>query len=138
MSEGRESHLKSLEAQESQRRLSKEEMLRARIVEKEEFIEGLGGTVLLRSLSHEARQEIRTKSGFQTPNWDEDLFTSLGIVYSVIDPKLTEEDIAELRKQDSQIYDDLVLKITMLNMLGRTEELKKESSETPNSDSDLN
>jgi len=132
---GNAARLKALENEETQRKLSKEELLRPRIVEKEEFIDGLGGTVTLRSLSHARRQEIRTKSGFQTSEWNEDLFTSLGIVYSVVDPKLTEEDIEKLREQDSSVYDELVLKITMLNMLGRADDLKKESSETQSSDS---
>jgi hypothetical protein len=128
-------HLRDVAAKEEQRRLSKEELLRPRILEEDVEIEALGGTVRIKSLSHAARQDIRTKSGWGGDAFDEDRMNCLGIVFSLVDPKLTEDDIAALREQDQGIFDELVLKISLLNMLGRTEELKKDSSETPSSDS---
>lgn len=121
----------NLETRSEQQRISKEELLRPRLFEKDEFIESLGGTVRLRTLNHRMRSEIREKTGFGTQHWDEDRFTTLGIIYSLVDPELTEEDIDALREVNASTYDELVLRISMLNMLGQTEELGKDSSETP-------
>lgn len=124
------SHLKALEQQEQQRRLSKADLLQPKIVEEDVYIEKLGGSVKIRSFTGEVRSRIRKESGFQTPEFDSDKMELLSIVYSIIEPELTKEDILELNKQDASILDDLSMKITMLNMLGQTEELKKESSPT--------
>jgi hypothetical protein len=118
--------VQELKRREEQSRLSKEELLRPRIVERDEYIESLGGNIRIRSLSHAARQEIRARAKFNTNEWDEDLFTNLTIVYSLVDPALTDDDITKLREQDASVYDEIVLKLTMLNMLGRTEDLKKD------------
>jgi hypothetical protein len=126
-----EARINDISAREEQRRLSKEELLRPRVYEKDEFIEALGGTVRIRSLTHAMRSEIRQKAGFGTKDWDEDRFTSLGIIFSIVDPKLTEEDVESLRQVDAGVYDELVLRISMMNMLGHQEELGKDSSETP-------
>lgn len=129
---GREGTLKALETQESQRRLSKEELLRPRIVERTEYIDGLGGEIVVRSLSHAQRQEVHKRAGVGTPEFDDDLLTCLTIVESLVEPKIEESDLEALRQQDVTIFDEIVLKLTMLNMMGRTEELKKDSEETPN------
>ena len=128
---GSQAKINDLNAREEQRRLSKAELLQPRVIEKDEYIEALGGTVRLRSLTHAARTEIRDKSHFGTDQWDEDRFTTLGIIYSIVEPELTEEDIEGLRGIDANAYDELVLKISLLNMLGHQEQLGKDSSETP-------
>lgn len=135
MAGGAAPKLKALETQETQRRLSREQLLQPRIREEETEIEGLGGTVVLRSLSYAARAEIRSKTGWNTEEYDDDAFTMLAIVHSVVDPKLTEADIDALKEQDQSIFDSLVLKITLLNMMGRTGDLKKESEPIGSSDS---
>lgn len=119
-----------LQSQEQQRRLSKEELLQPRIVKQETFVESLGGTVELKSLSHSERQRIRTEAGLGTPEWDEEKFTMLSIVYSVVDPDLSMSDLEALKEQNAAVIDELVTHITFLNMLGQAGELKKESSET--------
>jgi len=126
-----EAKIRALQAQEEQRRLSKEELLRPRIIEEEQEIEAMGGTVLLRSLSHKQRQEIREKTNFGKPDFDEELFTTLSIIESFVDPKLTIEDVGAIRELSAGVYDDLVMRISLLNLLGRTEDLKKDSSQTP-------
>lgn len=119
-----------LKVQEEQRRLSKEELLKPRIAKEEVFLESLQGTVMLKSLSHAERQKIRTEAGLGTPEWDEEKFTMLSLVYSVVDPDLTMEDLEALKEQSSAVIDELVTQVTFLNMLGQAGELKKGSSET--------
>lgn len=130
MTSGREAKVHALQAMDEQRRLSKEELLRPRIIEEEQEIESLGGTVVLRSLSHKQRQEIRQQSNFGKPEFDEELFTTLTIIESLVDPKLAAEDIEALRSQSAAVYDDLVMRISFLNLLGKTDDLKKDSSPT--------
>ncbi len=132
---GTAAKLKDLNAREEQRRLSKEELLRPRIVRRTEFIEGLGGEIIITSLSHRQRQELHERAHVGKPDFDDDMLTTLTIIESLVDPKLEESDIEALRDQDVTVYDEIVLKISMLNMMGRTEELKKDSRETTNSDS---
>lgn len=127
---GSQPKINDLKAREEQHRLSKAELLQPRVIERDEYIDALGGIVRLRSLTHRARSEIRDKSGFGTDKWDEDRFTTLGIIYSIVEPELTEEDIEELRGIDANAYDEMVMKISLLNMLGQQEELGKDSSET--------
>jgi len=129
---GREGTLKALESESEQRRLSKEELLRPRIQEKTEFIDGLGGEIVIRSLSHRQRQEIHARAGVGKPDYDDDLLTCLTIVESLVDPKLEESDIQALKEQDVTVFDEIVLKLSLLNMMGRTEVLKKDSKGTPN------
>lgn len=120
-----------LKAQEQQRRLSKDELLKPRILKKEIFLESMQGSVVLRSLSHSKRQEVRTEAGFGTEEWDEERFTLLTIAASLQDPELDFDDLTALKEQDAAVIDELVTQITFLNMLGQAGELKKESSETP-------
>lgn len=127
--------LKALKAREEQRRASKEDLLQPRIHEEEIYVHSLDRTVLIRSISHAARQKIRNESGWGTADFDEDKFNMHAIVYSLVDPKLEESDIEDLQNQGINVVDELVTHITAHNMLGRTAELKKESKETQNSDS---
>lgn len=131
----REGKLRDLSAREEQRKLSKEELLRPRKVVEEQFIPGLGGTVTLQSISHRQRQEFREASKFGTAEFDEDRFTLLSIVASVVDPALTLEDVEALKDQDATVIDELIVFISSLNMLGRSEELKKGSKPIKSSDS---
>ena len=133
MSEGRGAKVADLKQREAQRRLSKADLLTPRIVEKEVEIVGLGGTVVIRSMSHAVRQELRNLTGWGTDEFDQDRFVCLAVVRSLVDPALTDEDVQALREQDQSIYDELEMQITLLNMIGRTEDLKKDSSPTPNS-----
>ncbi len=135
MTQGEAAHLRDLSQREEQRRLSKEELLRPRIVNRTEFIEGLGGEIVIRSLSQRQRQDLRSRSKFGTAEFNEDLLTDLSIIESIVDPKLTEADLEAIRDQDAAVYDEIVMRISLLNMMGRTDELKKDSNETPSSDS---
>lgn len=130
----REGKLRDLSAREEQKRLTKEELLRPRRVTDEQYIAGLDGTVMLRSISHAQRQELREKAGFGTDNFDEDVFTMLSIVESIVDPKITVEDLEALREQDATVIDELIVYISTLNMMGRSENLKKESDPIQSSD----
>lgn len=138
MSNGRGARLSALKAGQEQRRLSKEELLKPRIAEEDVFIAGLGGTVRLRSISHGVRRDIRAASGFGTPEWDEDKMTMLSIVHSIIEPKLTEEDLVAFAEQDATVVDELIMRIGLLNMLGQVDELGKGSGRTESSDSPSN
>lgn len=123
--------LAAVEAQEEQRRLSKKEFLNPRIREERTFIPSMGGEVTIRSLSYALRRDLRQRCGFgKEEEWDEEKFTLLCLVHSIIDPELTEDDIPALQELDQSIFDDLILKVTLLNMFGRTEELKKDSETT--------
>lgn len=130
MAGGKEAKIHSLESREEQHRLSKEELLRPRIVEEEQEVEALGGTIVLRSLSHKQRQIIREKANFGKSDFDEELFTTLSIIDSIVDPKLSVEDIEALREQSAAVYDDLVMRVSFLNLLGKTDDLKKDSNPT--------
>jgi len=130
MAGGKEAKIHALEAEGEQRRLSKEELLRPRIIEEEQEVESLGGTIVLRSLSHRQRQIIREKANFGKADFNEELFTSLSIIDSIIDPKLTMEDLEALREQSAAVYDDLVMRVSILNLLGKTDDLKKDSKRT--------
>lgn len=129
---------KELEAREQQRRLSKAELLRPHLAEKDVYISELDGTVRIRSLSHKQRKELQEKAGFNTPEYDDDKMTMFGIIESVIDPQLTETDVEAFREQGSGIIDQLSMEISLLNMIGGSKELGEESSPTQNSDSDSN
>jgi len=59
----------------------------------------------------------------------------LSIIESIVDPKLTREDLEALREQDATIIDEFVVYISTINMMGRAENLKKESSPIQSSDS---
>ena len=132
---GEQAAVTELKQKEQQRRLSREDLIRPKIVEDELYIPRLGGTVKLRTLSQERRRKCRDGSGANTQEFDEDLFERLCIVYSVVDPELTIEDVDALVEQDVSILNELNVAIQILNSLGTLAGLKNESSEIPNSDS---
>lgn len=132
---GREARVQQLRAQNEQSRLSRDQFLQQRPREEEVPIAGLGGTVLLRTITHGLRKELRAKAGFGTPEWDDDHFTRLLIVHSVVDPELTEADVRTLEDQNMTVYDEVVMAITMFTMVGSAEIGKKGSKPTQNSDS---
>lgn len=125
-------HLEALSAREDQRHVSKEELLRPRKVTEEVEISGLDGVVTIRSLSFTKRQEIQKKSKVGTEEFDSDFMTMLSIKESLVDPELTEEDLVKLKEQDASIIDELSVAISMLNLTGRSSELKKGSKKTQN------
>lgn len=136
MAGGSEAREKQLEAEAEQRRLTREQMLRPQIREEEIPLLSLGGTVLIRSLSHRTRQQLREQAKFQTPDYDDDLFTALIIQHSVIDPKFSLEDLETFKDQNFVVWDELITQLSMFNLLDAAGgELKKASSETQNSDS---
>lgn len=132
---GTQGKLHALEAQEEQRRLSKEELLRPRKLRQEVEIEGLEGKVTIQTLSYRKRRELKAEAKAGTPEYDDDLFTLLVISESVVEPKLTKDDLEALGEQDGMVLDTLSVEIAKLNLMGKAEELKKDSSETSNSDS---
>jgi len=129
---GNQAKVQELRQQEEQRRLSREDMLSARILEESYFIEALGGTVLIKSLSLRERTTIRKAAKANTPEFDEELLEVLSIIYSVKDPALTEEDVDAIRDMDSNIIDELNLHISIMNMAGYS---GKDSREMENFDS---
>ena len=135
---GSEAQEKAVQAQAEQRRLSKEQMLRPQIREDDMPLLSLGGTVRIRSLSHRTRQELRQQAKFQTPEYDDDLFTELIIIHSIIDPQFTLAEIEQFKDQNFVVWDELITQLSMFNLLDAAGgELKKGSSETQNSDSAL-
>jgi len=133
---GSEAQEKAIQAQAEQRRLSKEQMLRPQIREDDIPLLSLGGTVRIRSLTHRTRQELRQQAKFQTPEYDDDLFTALIIQHSVIDPQFTIDEVEQFKDQNFVVWDELITQLSMFNLLDAAGgELKKGSSETQNSDS---
>lgn len=133
---GSEAREKAVQAQAEQRRLSKEQLLRPQIREEDVHLISLGGTVRVRSLSHRVRQELRQQAKFNTPEYDDDLFTALVIAHSIIDPQFTVEDVEQFKDQNFVVWDEIITQLSMFNLLDAAGgELKKGSSETPNSDS---
>jgi hypothetical protein len=133
-----ETELKMLQAQNEQRRISKEELLTPKIVEREVRIESLDGTVKVRSLTFQQRQDLKQQAGVGTDRFDETNYVMLTIVESVVDPQLTLEDVEALRQQSGEIVDEISTQIMLINLIGRSGELKKGSSPTPSLDFPLN
>jgi hypothetical protein len=135
---GSEAQEKAVQAQAEQRRLSKELLLRPQIREDDIHLISLGGTVRIRSLSHRVRQDLRQQAKFNTPEYDDDLFTQLVIVHSIIDPQLTIEEVEQFKDQNFVVWDEIITQLSMFNLLDAAGgELKKGSSASPNSDSAL-
>lgn len=147
MSKGK-SNVTQLQGKEAQRRINKAELLTPHIAYKDVEIPGLG-SVEVRSLSVKERRKLReigkvgvAESGEPgdkdyEPGFDPDRFDLLCIVFGVSDPDLSIDDVEALAEQDSTITDFLGAQIQMINMVGRldTDDLKKESRRTQNSDS---
>jgi hypothetical protein len=133
---GSEAQAKAVQAQAEQRRLSKEQLLRPQIREEDMHLISLGGTVRIRSLTHRVRQDLRQQAKFNTPEYDDDLFTQLVIINSIIDPQLTMEEVEQFKEQNFVVWDEIITQLSMFNLLDAAGgELKKGSSETQNSDS---
>jgi hypothetical protein len=133
---GSEAQEKAVQAQAEQRRLSREQLLRPQIREDDIHLISLGGTVRIRSLSHRVRQELRQQAKFNTPEYDDDLFTQLVIVHSIIDPQLTIEEVEQFKDQNFVVWDEIITQLSMFNLLDAAGgELKKGSDGTQNSDS---
>lgn len=135
---GSEARQKAVQAQAEQRRLSKEQLLRPQIREDDMPLLSLGGSIRVRSLTHRVRQELRQQAKFNTPEYDDDLFTELVIINSIIDPQLTLEEVEQFKDQNFVVWDEIITQLSMFNLLDAAGgELKKGSSETQNSDSAL-
>lgn len=134
MAEGREARLQSLEAQETQRRLSREQFLTPNIREEDVEIATLGGTVHMRGMTHGRRKALREEAKYGTPQYDDDLFTRLVIVETITDPQLNMPDVERILEQDSVVFDEIVLKLNIFALAGASESLKKGSSPTQNGD----
>ena len=135
---GSEAQGKAVQAQAEQRRLSKEQLLRPQIREEDMPLLSLGGSIRVRSLTHRVRQDLRQQAKFNTPEYDDDLFTQLVIVHSIIDPQLTIEEVEQFKDQNFVVWDEIITQLSMFNLLDVAGgELKKGSSETQNSDSAL-
>lgn len=128
---GNEAKIAQLKQAEEQRRASKEDLLKPRIVREEVFLESLGLTVQIKSMSHLERQQLREQSGWgKEEGIDEGRAELLQILMCLEEPKLEMEDLEALATQDASVIDELSIRISMLNMLGRAEDLKKDSSLT--------
>jgi hypothetical protein len=133
---GSEAQEKAVQAQAEQRRLSKEQLLRPQIREEDVLLISLGGTIRIRSLSHRVRQDLRQQAKFNTPEYDDDLFTELVIIHSIVDPQFTLEEVEQFKDQNFVVWDEIITQLSMFNLLDAAGgELKKGSSETQNSDS---
>jgi hypothetical protein len=133
---GSEAQEKAVQAQAEQRRLSKEQLLRPQIREEDVLLISLGGTVRIRSLSHRVRQDLRQQAKFGSPDYDDDLFTELVIIHSIVDPQFTLEEVEQFKDQNFVVWDEIITQLSMFNLLDAAGgELKKGSSEIQNSDS---
>lgn len=130
MGEGAAVH--ELKQKEAQRRISREELLQPKIKEEDLPISELGGSVKIRSLSQERRRLIREGSKAGTPEYDEGYYELLLVVYSVVEPKMSMDDVEALKDQDASIIDQIIIGINMLNMFGTLDQLKNALSETQN------
>ena len=129
---GKNSEVAEVAKAEAQRRASRKDLLTPHVITKVVTLETINLTVEIQSLSQRGRQEIRDACGFGGESWDEDKAMLMQIVACVKDPELTMDDLDALHEQSADVVDELNLEISMLNMLGRSVELKKDSSETQN------
>lgn len=123
--------LHAVEQSNAQKRLNREQFLQSRIVEKTVPINSMGGEIVIRSMSVKARKELRAKAS-PDGQYDDDLFTRLVIVHSLVDPQLEESDIEAIQEQNGQVFDEVVLAVTMLNTFGAGEDDLKDLEETMN------
>jgi hypothetical protein len=130
-------HLSTLEAQQTQRRLSREELLTPRIRKGTITLKAFDGAELeVQTLSNRQRQTLRAQARNDMGELDEDKWRLLMMCEMVVDPELSVEDLESLNGQDAAIVDELELQLTMFSMMGSVDELGKESKETPSSGSD--
>lgn len=123
--------LKDVSDKDAQRRLSKQEILTARVRTEPYFIPALGGEVVLRSLTRAQVEDIQTRSNWGKDEFDENLYQALSVVYAMADPEMSLADVDSIRGLENAVFQELVLEITMMNMVGRGEETKKDSEPTP-------
>jgi hypothetical protein len=133
--EGGEAKLHNLRTQDAQRHLSREQFLTPRNLRQTVEIERLGGSIVIRSMSLETRERIKKECGFGSATWDDQRFTLMTIVESIAEPKLALDDLEALQKQDAEVIDEIVLAISMLNLTGKAEEVKKDYEPTETLDS---
>jgi hypothetical protein len=127
-----------LRVADAQRRMATRDMLlglhRQRKVE---FIESLGAEVALISMGARDRDRIEKLSGYGTDEFDRTKHVMMSLITCIEEPKLTEDDIEALAEQDIRIIDELIMHITLLNIVGGDPETaKKLLKKTSNSDSD--
>jgi len=136
MAGGNEANKAQLRVAGEQRRASREALLRPHTRFDEPFIQSLGASVKIKSMSfarREALQDLANVDG----EFDRVKFTVLSIIECLVEPQLTEEDVEALKLQDIAIIDELSLAITYINLPGGgAEEGKDNSRRTPNSASD--
>lgn len=128
--------LDALNAADAQRRLSREALLSPKPITEDIPLMSMDGQIVtIKSMNYDERREIQRLSGFGTSDYDQATFELLCICVSVVDPELTKEDVAELRKANIGVIEELSTHISFINSFGRTVELKKDSAQTENSDS---
>lgn len=130
-----DAEVRQLEVAEGQRMISREALLRPKILEEEVYIPALDGFIKVRTMNVEARDRINKASKFGTATFDAALYTLLCIAHCVIEPQLSESDVEALRKQDIRIIDQIEGQLTSLHLTGEAVQLKKGSAKTTNSDS---
>jgi hypothetical protein len=123
-----------LQAREEQKRASREDLISVHTREEEVPLASLdGATVVIRSLTARQRRELRDRAGWQSDDWDEERFTALCVVASLVDPVLTEDDIESLMDQEASLWDELTLSVSLINLpspkMG-VKDLGKDSSPT--------
>lgn len=132
---GAEARVAQLQAREEQKRASREDLITIHTREEDIPLASLdGATVRIRSLTARQRREIRDKAGWGGDGWDEEYFTALCVVASLIDPVLSEEDAAQLMDQDAGMWDELTLQVNLMNLPSPKKGIKdlgKDSSPTP-------
>lgn len=139
MAKDRETRLRALEQQSEQRRLSREQFLTPKIREEEVPIAGLGGSILIRSVSHSVRRRLREEATPTDPEtglavYDDDLFTRLFVVESIVDPELTHDDVEALEKQSATVFDQIIMALTIFGAGDAVVEAKKDSPTSQSSD----
>lgn len=135
---GNEADKAQLRVADGQRRMATRDMLltlhRQR---KTEFIESLGADVSFVSMGAKDRDRIEKGTGYGTDQFDRTKYTVLSLVQCIEEPQLTEADLEQFANQDIRIIDELVLQVTLLNMVGGDpEEAKKALKKIQSSDSD--
>lgn len=109
-------------------------------------IPNLGGSVLLRAFNGRVAKEAREwatpkdERGEVVPGaeMDEDLYERALVLYGVVEPKLTEEDVEKIfSEQFSFVGRMIALSILSLNAAGRAVDISKVSGKTRSGVSDF-
>jgi hypothetical protein len=124
-------------ANEQRQMATRDMLLTLHRTRKVEFIETLGAHVAFVSMGASTRDRIEKECGVGTEEFDRTKYTTMALVECIEDPKLTEADLQALADQDLRIIDELVMQVTLLNVIGGDpEEAKKALQKIKNSDSD--